>query len=78
MDNIVLVDHKVVLSPKEYNVLLAQLASRIANAYVSRENDRTAARDAVMIAIEIMERSGIQVAAPAAQPAPQPAPAAAG
>jgi hypothetical protein len=64
MDTLALVEHKVVLSPKEYNVLLAQLASRIANAYISRDNDR-AARDAVLVAKEIMERSGIEVAQPA-------------
>lgn len=75
MDNLSLVEHKATLSPKEYNALVAQLASRIANAYVVRENDRNAARDAVLLAIEIMERSGLQVAAP--QAAPQPAPAAA-
>ena len=76
MESLSLVDQRVVLTPKEYNVLLAQLASRIANAYVSKNDDRTAARDAVMMAIEIMERSGIQVAtaaAPSAQAAPQPA-----
>jgi hypothetical protein len=67
MDNISLVEHKAVLSPKEYNALVAQLASRIANAYVARQDDRTAARDAVLLAVEIMERSGLQVAAP--QPA---------
>jgi hypothetical protein len=77
MESLSLVDQRVVLSPKEYNVLLAQLASRIANAYVQKNDDRTAARDAVMIAIEIMERSGIQVGAPAAAPAPAPQPAAA-
>jgi hypothetical protein len=76
MESLSLVEQRVLLTPKEYNVLLAQLASRIANAYVSKGDDRSAARDAVMIAIEVMERSGIQVAAaPAAAPqaAPQPA-----
>jgi hypothetical protein len=79
METLSQVEHRVLLSPKEYNVLLAQLASRIANAYVQKDADRTAARDAVGLAVEIMERSGIQVAAqvpapaPAAAAAPQPA-----
>jgi hypothetical protein len=70
MESLSLVEQRVLLSPKEYNVLLAQLASRIANAYVGKGEDRSAARDAVMVAIEIMERSGIQVAAQPVAAAP--------
>lgn len=64
-DQLVLVDQKVVLSPKEYNVLLAQVAARVANAYIARGNDTGVARDGVLIGKEILERSGIEVAQPA-------------
>ena len=63
METLSLVEHRTVLTPKEYNVLLAQLASRIANAYIGKDNDR-AARDAVLVAKEIMERSGLEVSQP--------------
>ena len=73
MDDLSLVANSVALTPKEYNVLLAQLASRIANAQVSKGEERTAARNAVLMAIEIMERSGLQAATPQAAPQPQAA-----
>lgn len=66
MDQVVMTEHRTALSAKEYNVLLAQIAARIANAYVVRDASNPA-KDAVLIAKEIMERSGLVVAPPQPQ-----------
>jgi hypothetical protein len=63
MDQLVMTEHKTALSAKEYNVLLAQIAARIANAYIIKEAG-SPAKDAVLVAKEIMERSGLVVAPP--------------
>jgi hypothetical protein len=63
MDQLVMTEHRTALSAKEYNVLLAQLASRIANAYIVKDMS-SPAKDAVLVAKEIMERSGLVVAPP--------------
>ena len=72
MNDLVMTEHKCGLSPKEYNVLLAQCAARIANALIVAQSPN-AVKESVSLGKELLERSGIvavvpqQAAAPAAQ-----------
>ena len=70
-NDLVMTEHKCGVSPKEYNVLLAQCAARIANALIIKDSPNPV-KDSVSLGKELLERSGIvavvpQAAAPAAQ-----------